>query len=246
MILTLSMPGRISLLGRRVTLEVAEPKHAEFFVRCFADDEFMDRYRLAQQRNIEVDKIHENLNNRSGSFKSIRFCEWVIRIRGSKGNEGELIGIASLADYEPHHHRAEFLIGLLHSDDLNSGLALEASLLVLEFAFHQAKLHKLISIVYAFNQVAQKNTLHLGFSQEAVFREHYLNPRNGKYIDLYQNGLLKSDFFESKNISRWSKRLLGRDITKKREQKLKVDCLSKGELDKQLDLLVKSRRLRQD
>jgi len=105
---------------------------------------------------------------------------------------------------------------------------------VLEFAFQKVKLHKLIALVYELNKSAQSNTLHLGFSQEALFREHYFNP--------YQNGLLARDFFCSKSLSRWSKRMLGRDITQQRVIKKQEAVFTKAELAKKCDDLLKSRR----
>lgn len=209
--------GRETLRGKRVALEMAAPEHAEFLTQTYNLDEFMDCYRLAQDRNVSVEDVKQRLEKEQEySPQQMRRIEWVIKLGAdTPDGEAQVVGIAALADYQPAHNRAELLIGIPDADQRVTGLSLEATLLVLEFAFYKAKLHKLVSYVYAFNESSQKNTVHLGFQQEGLLHDHYFNHRTGQYVDLYQNCLLKKDFFENKKIGRWSKRLLGRDITLK-------------------------------
>jgi len=241
---TLALDIDESLYGKHLVLDVLSPEHADFLSDCYANNRFMNAYRLSQARNLESQTLHTSLVKKQ-QYLALRQqgIEWVIRRKKDAiGNRGELLGLAALADYQAGHNRAEFLVGFLDPKDARAGLGLEASLLVLEFAFQKVKLHKLITLVYQFNKSAQGNTLHLGFSQEAVFREHYFDPYQKRFIDLYQNALLAREFFASKSLARWSKRLLGRDITQQPiVKKPEGVFLSKEELAKACEDLLKKR-----
>jgi len=241
---TLGLDIYESLWGKRLVLEVLSPEHADFLSTCYANDAFMSAYRLSQTRDLKSQALHEGLvKKKQRLVMQVQGIEWVIRRQNdSAGNKGEFLGLAALADYKAGHNRAEFLIGFLRPEDARAGLGLEASLLVLEFAFQKIKLHKLISLVYGFNTSAQINTLHLGFSQEALFREHYFNPYQNKFIDLYQNGLLARDFFGSKSLSRWTNRMLGRDITQQLAIKKQEGVMTKDELTQKCDDLLSLRK----
>ncbi len=239
--LTITTADRKPIYGKRLMLEKSSQCHASFLNECYSSDDFMDCYRLAQTRNSSVEQIAEQLKNEQGvSSVLTKRVEWIIRKYSSKDDKkGELIGIASLADYQPAHNRAELLVGVLHPEDRTLGYGLEASLLVLEFAFHQAKIHKLVSFVYSYNGIAQKNTLHLGFKQEGVLRDHYFNHGTEKFIDLYQNSLLEEEFFSSGLISKWSKRFLNRDITLVKQQSFTTQLLSKKQLQESFNTALK-------
>ncbi|MCK5831087.1 MAG: GNAT family N-acetyltransferase [Methylococcales bacterium] len=207
-----------TLEGRRILLEAVKPDHAEFLARTYKLDDFMDCYRLAQDRSLNVEDIRTRLENEKDiSPQQLKCIEWVIKLRSNSGKE-EAIGIASLADYQVAHNRAELLVGINDPKYRNSGLGIEATLLILEYAFQQISLHKVVIFVYSFNQIAQDTSLHLGFQQEGFLRDHYFNHRDGHFIGLYQSSFLASDFYKNIKVSRWSKRLLGRDITLKKLQ----------------------------
>ncbi|MDM8566084.1 GNAT family protein [Candidatus Halobeggiatoa sp. HSG11] len=197
------------LQGRRVVLERLAPKHAAFLVQCYKDNEFMDLYRLAQQRNQTEEQIKKRLAKEQAVLpQQMKKIEWVILL-----NNGEPVGLASLADYKRGHQRAEFLMGILTPKYRNTRMSLEASLLIMDFAFNQIQLNKVIAYTYGYNQYAQQNLVSFGFVQEGFLRQH-INSRQG-FLDLYINGLLVNDLRENQRLSRFSQKLLGRDITNK-------------------------------
>ena len=118
------------------------------------------------------------------------------------------LGMASLTEISLRHRRAEFIIGVR---DAAPGLALEASLLVLEFAFRTMRLNKVLSTVYSGNEYALRSTRHLGFQPEGLLRQHVQDPRTREYIDLCLSGLLPGEFFSERN-QRLAGRLLGRAL----------------------------------
>ncbi len=237
MALTFSPDSKSSLYGKRLTLDVSCSEHIDFLSLCYTNDAFMNAYRLSQPRNLQKQTLRQKLASQNNNLLKPNVIEWVISQKNDDC-QPHFLGLAALADINQQHNRAEFLIGFLSPESIDLGVALEASLLVLEFAFHRMKLHKIISIVYDFNQDAQSNTLHLGFSQEAYFHEHYFNPYTQEYIDLYQNGLLSRDFFSSPSLKKLSKRLLGRDITAISKAQDNAIIMSKNEIATNLNKLL--------
>lgn len=226
--------GLQALQGSHVRLVRSAPEYAEFIYTCYQDNSFMDLYRLAQNRSETKTEIEHRLQREHTMLpQELKRIEWIIL--KDEGQKEIPVGLAALADQQVSHRRAEFLLGIPDPQNRTDNLGLEASLLVLDFAFNQAGLHKVTSFVYGYNHYAQKNTLHLGFKQEGVLREH-IHTENG-FIDLYQNGLLRLEFTNNKKLGLLSKRLLGRDIT--RANSVSIRPVSNSLLE-QLKLQLKS------
>jgi diamine N-acetyltransferase len=206
---------RSTLVGERLRLVRTMIEHAPFLQTCYQNTAFMTLYRLlhhSQQPSLQ--QIVQRLS--AAQPVPPNHFEWVIE-RHSKP-----IGLASLADYQPNHGRAELLIGLLQPQ--SSGIGVEACLLVLDFAFNTLQLHKLSALVYSHNPQAQQNVAHIGFQQEGILREHLQYKQS--WIDVYQNSLLEQEFRTSETLRRLSIRLLKRDIT----AAITVTTLSQQEL----------------
>lgn len=218
--------GQNILQSPRVSLLRSAPEHVDFILSCYRNTDFMALYRLAQDREISRTDLRQKLQEEQGDFAQNQLrIEWVIFKR--KHNKNVPIGLASLADYQAQHRRAELLLGVVNEQDRVGFVGLESTLLVLDFAFNQAKLNKVVSFVYGYNAISQKNTLHLGFQQEGLLREHLYTVQG--YIDMHQNALLQREFRQNRRLSKLSKRLLQRDITQ--ENLLKVTEMSKDVLE---------------
>ncbi|MFZ5776230.1 MAG: GNAT family N-acetyltransferase [Thermodesulfobacteriota bacterium] len=197
------------LEGKRIRLRRYAEEDAEFLHRCFRDSFFMEHYNhnIPQGRTVEV------LKNKLRKAATLHPCQsrtgdWVIERQGS----GEPLGIANLVEIQFAHRRAEFLIGMPDPAQRTAGLALESTLLVLDYAFNRVGLHKLTAIVYANNLYAQKNVESLGFVQESHLREQMLEQASGRFLDLYGYGMTQGDFRGNARLGRLSRRLLGRDV----------------------------------
>ena len=219
------------LQGRRVILERLAPEHASFLVQCYRNNEFMDLYRLAQQRNQTEEKIKQRLVKEQAVLpEQMKRIEWVIYHIKNNGDK-QPIGLGSLADYKEHHRRAELLMGTLLPEYRGTKTLMEAILLIMDFAFNQVKLNKLIAYAYGYNQHAQENLTSFGFMQEGLLRQHIYSKKG--FIDLYINGLLVNDFRKNQRLSRFSQRLLGIDITNKPnlQQKLSDEYVASKQAD---------------
>lgn len=210
------------LEGQRLNLVRAAGQHAAFLQSCYLNTAFMSLYRLLHHSSQQpsLSQIEQRLA--AEAQLPPHYFEWIIE----RHPDGQPIGLASLADYQPNHGRAEFLIGLLNPAIHPAGMGLEASLLVLEFAFNTLQLHKLSALVYSHNIPAQRNVLHLGFHSEGLLREHLQHKQ--QWIDIHQNSLLEREFRASTALRRWSIRLLKRDITECSVMPLPEETLQKA------------------
>ena len=200
------------LEGNKLYLRRYSKEDAAYLRQCYQNTQFMVQYNHYIPRHQRVEelalKLDETYRMHPCQLKSI---DWVIMKKGAN----QPIGIANLVGIEFTHHRAEFLIGLPNTNDHATGLGLEATLLVLDFAFNKVNLNKLTSIVYEDNTSSQKNALALGFIQESMLRDHIFDPTSGKFISLFGNGMTANDFRNNPRIAKLSNRLLGRNITLK-------------------------------
>ena len=202
--------GLNELKGKSIKLERSSIDYLDFIYKCYQNDHFMDLYRLAQDRKLsKIDLKNRLLQEQQELPQNVKRIEWVILKQ--QNNNSIPIGLASLADYQVNHSRAEFLLGIEDKIDRKAWNTIEASLLVLDFAFNQINLNKVCAFVYGYNNFAQRNILHLGFTQEGVLVEHINSPQG--FINLYQDGLIKTNFHNNPFLAKTSKRLLGRDIT---------------------------------
>lgn len=186
--------------GKRVALIRLNTQHRGFLAACRNNAGFLHHYHLFQSSSAE--EIDRDMLKAAKPPIETRQIAWVVE------KDGSPIGLAELVDINLNNSRAEIIVGF--PDEQSFGISLEATLLVIEFAFSKVGIRKLVSYVYGDNPKAQKNTLHLGFQAEGLLREHVVDAASGESLDLHVNGCLASDFFRNKIIMKLANRLLGR------------------------------------
>ena len=201
------------ILGQRLLLRPYAASDAAFIGRCFNDATFMAGYHRylsteasPAQLAARLRESEQSLPGQSGSI------DWLICRQGRQGQADQAIGLANLVDIASQHRRAEFLIGI-PAAVRSPGLALEAGLLVLDFAFNRAGLNKLTSMVYQDNPYSQQSTLAAGFRQEGYRPEHLWDAASQRFFGVYENGQTATDFRVNPRLAKLSRRLLGRDVT---------------------------------
>lgn len=186
--------------GKRVALVRMEPKHRDFLLSCRCNTKFQHHYHLFQGSSTEA--IERELQSANKSPLETKRVKWVVE------KSGNPVGLAELVELNLNNSRAEILVGF--PEEQPFGTSLEATLLVMEFAFSTIGIHKLISYVYGDNPKSQRNTLHLGIQQEGLLKSHVADPASGKRLDLYINGCLSTEFFQNQTLMKLANRLLGR------------------------------------
>lgn len=101
---------------------------------------------------------------------------------------GHKIGTASLST---DHHQGVGSYGYIVGEKQHWGgtQALEALVLLLDFAFDTLKLRRVTGSAFANNVSSRFNFRRLGFSQEGIAREHIIGLR-GEFIDSVRYGIL--------------------------------------------------------
>lgn len=219
--------GLLPLQGRKIYLERFAAKHTEFLHQCFQNDKFMDLYRLSEKRDQPIEALRERLETEEQHLpQQLKRIEWVVFRQRVDEKTGEItsypIGVAALADYREQHRRAELLMGIVDKSERHQGVALEMILLILDFAFNQINLNKMIAFIYGYNSYAHENLMNLGYSQEGLLKQHIKSQKN-EFLDLYIDSILREDFYANQRIGRLSRRFLGWDITQKTHEVTKLN-----------------------
>lgn len=198
------------LEGNKLYLRRYCKEDASYLRQCYQNIQFMAQYNHYIPRHQRVEELALKLDEANKMHPcQLKSIDWAIVKKGID----QPIGIANLVGIEFAHRRAEFLIGLPDTNDHAKGLGLEATLLILDFAFNKVNLNKITSIVYEDNPSSQQNALALGFTQESILRDHIFDSASGKFLNLLGNGMTITDFRSNSRIAKLSDRLLGKNIT---------------------------------
>lgn len=194
--------------GKSIRIRVAEPSDADWLAETWSNREFVELY-CSNIQPPSAESLHETLAARQETpAETLGFIEFIV-----ERLNGERIGICSLGSYAAQHRRAELMIGIVDPALRRGTIGLEATLLLLDLAFNNYQLNKIFTYVYAYNEFSESNTIKLGFIQEGILRQHHWSATENRFIDLYINGMTLGDFRQADHLARWSRRLLGWDIT---------------------------------
>ena len=193
-----------------------------FFMACFSDEEFMNKFHPITPRQRNADVLKKSLTKLQYPAAQIRAVHRVIEADNIAARNIDhsycketpaLHGLVSFVEIDATNRRAELLIGIPAQEDRGSGIGLTAGLLALDFAFNQIGLKKLTSAIIGSNEHSHRSTLALGFAIEGCRQQHVRIPQTMKWADSRDYGLVDENFRMNSRLARLSKRLLGRDIT---------------------------------
>lgn len=205
------------ITGRRIRLDRLGPQHVDLLLESYSNDEFWNAYRLNQPRDVSRDSLMDRLRFEYGCVLGQVFkLEWLVtNTRNNSPDQNFPIGLACLSEFDPTQMHAEFMIGFFRKEDIRTGLGVETSLLVLDYAFRELGLQTLLSFVYRNNQSALKSTRSLGFKNENLLKQFFQKGASGYYLDVFQSSLSAADYFQSARLSKLSRRLLGNNTVHK-------------------------------
>lgn len=177
--------GPPNLRGRRVFLRPAEKTDIATLVAWLNDAGLIDM-----------------LGGR-GLASTAGMRRWLDDLRSEQGrtrwhflvclHEGERpIGVTGLSAIDRVNGQAEFAIGLAKSVMRDRGYGTEAARLVLDFGFHDLRLHRVYLDVFAFNTPAIRLYERLGFVHEATLRE--AEQQHGRRVDVLLMSILREEW----------------------------------------------------
>jgi RimJ/RimL family protein N-acetyltransferase len=130
---------------------------------------------------------------------------YVAGVEGSKNNlvlaiiakdSGAHIGNISLQKIDLISRNAEYAVILGKKEYWGKGIALEASLLLLQHGFKALDLHRIYCGTSEKNIAMQKLALAMGMTEEGRRKEALY--KDGEYVDLIEYGVLKKNFHGAK------------------------------------------------
>lgn len=203
------------ITGRRISLERIGPQHVDLLLQAYSNDAFWATYRMNQARSYSRDQLFKKLQHEYERLPGqVGKIEWLIsRTPMGKLRDFTVIGLASLSAFNVNQSQAELMIGFFSRDEIKTGLGLETSLLVLNFAFNLQKLESLSSLVYTDNTESQKSTLALGFVNEGTISKQVLKDGVTECLTAFRNKLTVESFRNNSRLARLSDHLLGYDVT---------------------------------
>ncbi|WP_411965113.1 GNAT family N-acetyltransferase [Haloferax sp. YSMS24] len=174
------MPGSTFLAGDEVTLRTVEREHLDFLQTHRNDPEirrWMPRA-LPQNREQLESEFEGYISDDSG-------VNLVVSV------DGDPIGFVSLFDLQHDSGRAR-IAAWFAPDEQGKGYGTEAAELLVDYAFDERRLHKLVAGALATNDPSRGLLESLGFEQEGRQRDHYFV--RGEYVDRVVYGLLETDW----------------------------------------------------
>lgn len=195
--------------GKTLRIRAVRPDDAAWLAQTWSNREFVALY-CSNIQPAPEESLRESLVARQGTpVEALGFIEFIV-----ERQDAERIGIGSLGNYAAQHRRAELMIGIVDPALRRGMVGLEATLLLLDLAFNSYNLNKVFTFVYGYNDFSEANTLRLGFTQEGLLRQHHWQAEEQRFVDLFINGMTLDDFRQAQQLARWSRRLLGHDITR--------------------------------
>ncbi|MDR9499943.1 MAG: GNAT family N-acetyltransferase [Hydrogenovibrio sp.] len=190
---------RQPLQGHSLKLVRIAKEHEAFFKTLRTNRSFQRQINLFKSETEQA--IQRDFKKAFRSPVETKKVEWIIE------KNQQPLGFASLINLDFDHKRAEIQIGFPAKKGMTD--ALEATLLVLDFAFAKLNLHKVYSYVYSDNPISQKNTEHLGFQVSGFLRDHIFDKASKNWLGIHVNEMLIVDYKSNKKIERFYKRLIG-------------------------------------
>lgn len=175
------MPGPAFLRGDTVDLHVVEESDLPFLQRLINDPEVWGSLFQATPKTLaDEQSFYEDVVSGDDGETHLLICV-----------EGDAVGMAGLADVEPHWGTAE--LGYFVDPDAGGrGYATAAAGLLVAYAFDHRRVEKLYSHALATNEASQRVLEKNGFVEEGrLRREGFVD---GERVDVLRYGLLADEY----------------------------------------------------
>jgi RimJ/RimL family protein N-acetyltransferase len=111
-------------------------------------------------------------------------------------NDKKAIGMIGLDDIHWLDRNANIFAVIGEPEYWGKGIGVEASKMLITYAFEELNLHKIHTSIFSPNERALKATAKIGLLQEAILREEiYID---GKHVDNHKFAVFKKDWLKSK------------------------------------------------
>ena len=172
--------------GKKIILDTINPEDIEW-MRNQRNDPALRKY-FREWKDISKDQ-QENWYKSRGNNTDPKHIYFAIRLRST----GELVGCTGLLYIDWRLRSAEFSV-FVDFEQRGRGLGKETLMMLFDFGFREANLHKIWAEVYDFNKAVDIYTKALGMTVDGKLRHSTFH--DGKYYDSIMLSILESEWFE--------------------------------------------------
>lgn len=161
-------------------------------------------YRPLEERDLEIrvkwmndPRIYETMHY-TPPITLENTLKWFSKNRNSEQrrdfvleDDGEVVVMNGLTGLEPPINKVESYT-FVKPDAKGKGYGTKSELLMCGYAFYHWTVNKIWSFVDSDNEASLYMSYKIGYKKEGVLRDELF--KNGKYMDRYYLGMLKSDF----------------------------------------------------
>ena len=166
------------IYGDRIALRPMEEKDTKDIIR-WRNTDFV-RKNFIYQESFTVETHHHWVETMVKTGRVVQFM--ICPYERTPDRIGRAVGSVYLRDIDYTHRKAEYGIFIGEESALSKGYGTEAARMMLEYAFENLKLHKVMLRVLAGNVRAQKSYEHAGFQKEAYLKDEVF--LNGEFQDV--------------------------------------------------------------
>ena len=188
------------LKGKKVCLRTVEANDAGILQKWYMDKDFRQAYDAYE--SIDLDSIREEIAQSGGGIynpRSTRLVFLVMRLRDQAP-----IGVCCLRNIDRMNGNAELLLGIGEKDMRLAGFGLDLLIVLLDFAYYELGLQKTYMRILENQPYGLQNALKFGYKPEGHLRNQAFV--DGKYINVFFLGMLKSDYERLSIVPKWKKR----------------------------------------
>lgn len=179
----------MNIKGNKVTLRFIEPDDLEAIREMSNDSE--QEYMIGGW-SLPAAKKHQE--------------DWYQRILGDKNNirfaidyNGSFVGLVTLTDIDWKNRRAKSGIRLTLNAPKQQGIATDALVTMLGYAFDELNLHRVYATIIEHNLASRKLHAKCGYKEEGILRQSVY--KRGLYHNELQLSVLKSEYKGINNIA---------------------------------------------
>lgn len=179
----------MNIKGNKVTLRFIEPDDLEAIREMSNDSE--QEYMIGGW-SLPAAKKHQE--------------DWYQRILGDKNNirfaidyNGSFVGLVTLTDIDWKNRRAKSGIRLTLNAPKQQGIATDALVTMLGYAFDELNLHRVYATIIEHNLASRKLHAKCGYKEEGILRQSVY--KRGLYHNELQLSVLRSEYKGINNIA---------------------------------------------
>ena len=188
------------LEGKKVNLRTLEEKDAELLQKWYMDKDFRQAYDAYE--SIDLDAIREEIAQSKGGIYDPRLTKLIFMVE--RARDGVPIGLCCLRNIDRMNGNAELLLGIGEKDMRLAGYGLDLLIVLLDFAYYGLRLQKTYMRISENQPYGLQNALKFGYKPEGHLRNQLFI--DGKYINEFFLGMLKSEYEKLSIVPRWKKR----------------------------------------